>query len=781
MRSITFNIGNVQVTLTEQPDGSILFQLDALKPNMNILGLFFDLGDDSLFGEGLHFSGPAITNTVIANEGVTSVAKGVNMNGTGADPFDVGVAFGTGASARSPANWVTSTQFTLAAADKPLTLDAFAHVNFGINVSGGGQAKAVLVSPAAPDAVNDSFSVDEKGIATLSVLGNDTDADGSALVITSATGAAHGTVEIAADGHTIKYAPNGHYSGTESFSYTISDGHGGQDTANVTIQVIPVADTPTLDVQVQAGDAVNEIKLHISTAVTDTDGSEFIDRLVFSGLPDGTQINEAPGGVFDLAGSPTSLDRYFTLVLPEGGDYEFDLVINSYSHESGNGDEASSAVVVPVSYESSTQAFNKTFLADNQNIWGTGGAFSFAFAQFLGIDQQIHEGFDFPADWGDPLLYGEILATFKAGLDADIFLTAGEIDAQVPMDITFAMDFNRTTDVLVIDPSAVVAAGVAFESLGPQGHARIDAVFRYDVQVSATVDLPDLSFGLNLANPKPIPFMLINESENYTRNLLDLDSADLHFTQPLPLGISGTVTWPYVDATGTQSGSVISSSAESQNFLQFDIDVDQALADIFLGGVNPMELDNFIFDLGTLPVPWSEDPIQLGAGLINAVLIDLDASAGLNFIQDLNLAMSGGLTGVITFENGEILQFNSSDGPITLTNASHYDSIAGGGDGNGQVEFSVTLQPVSTLENDTDIGVNVGLSIEALQASLGASENTIFGLALATLDHHLEDPLNIGPLIDFDPEFQVATIPVFDADPFAFNFQTQTVDLFVVA
>ena len=55
---------------------------------------------------------------------------------------------------------------------------------------------------------------------------------------------AHGTVSCTAGG-TCTYTPAANYFGPDSFTYTISDGHGGTDTATVSITVTPVQDDPT--------------------------------------------------------------------------------------------------------------------------------------------------------------------------------------------------------------------------------------------------------------------------------------------------------------------------------------------------------------------------------------------------------------------------------------------------------------------------------------------------------------------------------------------------------
>ncbi len=94
-----------------------------------------------------------------------------------------------------------------------------------------------------PAAVNDSVTTAEDTAVTVAVLANDTEPDGDSLSVTSAGTPAHGTAVANANG-TIAYTPAANYSGADSFSYTIGDGHGGTATATVSVTVTPVNDGP---------------------------------------------------------------------------------------------------------------------------------------------------------------------------------------------------------------------------------------------------------------------------------------------------------------------------------------------------------------------------------------------------------------------------------------------------------------------------------------------------------------------------------------------------------
>lgn len=96
---------------------------------------------------------------------------------------------------------------------------------------------------AAPTAVDDSKITQEDTPITISVLENDSDVDGDMLSVSSVSIPSNGTATINAD-NTITYMPNLDFSGTDSFTYIISDGDGATDTTSVSVTITPVNDPP---------------------------------------------------------------------------------------------------------------------------------------------------------------------------------------------------------------------------------------------------------------------------------------------------------------------------------------------------------------------------------------------------------------------------------------------------------------------------------------------------------------------------------------------------------
>ena len=103
-------------------------------------------------------------------------------------------------------------------------------------------------TPDAPTAENDAVYASPDQAKVIDVIGNDSDPDGDDLQITGVTQGANGSVTINGDG-TVTYTANAPAAGgtlqattqsagmpeTDSFTYTVSDGNGGTDTATVTV------------------------------------------------------------------------------------------------------------------------------------------------------------------------------------------------------------------------------------------------------------------------------------------------------------------------------------------------------------------------------------------------------------------------------------------------------------------------------------------------------------------------------------------------------------------
>jgi len=126
--------------------------------------------------------------------------------------------------------------------------DSFTYVaSDGAHVSGAATV-TLTVAPAPPvnrppAAFDDAASTLEGTAVVIDVLANDTDADGDPLAVGSAGQGANGTV--ANNGGSVTYTPAPDFFGTDSFSYTATDGLAESGSATVTVTVDPAAPGPT--------------------------------------------------------------------------------------------------------------------------------------------------------------------------------------------------------------------------------------------------------------------------------------------------------------------------------------------------------------------------------------------------------------------------------------------------------------------------------------------------------------------------------------------------------
>ena len=690
-RSITFTIPaklgvGVQVTAVENADGNLDFTVDVLgtaKHAADLRGLFFHLADESdlaglkiIGGDGL------ITGTQIKANGVIDLGNGNNLHGA-ANPFDVGIAFGTAGKGQ---DFIKGPLHFTLDAESPLTLDDISHVLFGARLTSVGD-KLTFLAPAAPDAIDDpvntATTTHEDTQIIIPVLANDTDADGDKLTITGVDlgSGAHGTAMISADKQSIIYTPDKDYAGANTDSksvdatlqYSVSDGHGGQDSATVNVHVTPVADAPKVTFEVLTphdDDPINVIRLKVTATASDVDGSEFIDRIAFDAVPADWKLTT--DGNLSTSNQPGTATEEVKLELPTGQDVDFNFKATAYAQEKGIGDpdEASGSANQHIGMDFNHNETEKEFLAQNQSIWGSGTAFS--------IDKSFFLGPDIPLDQDLFLFATE--GHFKAGLTADLHIQGGAINAHIPFDITVDTTYNTTTDTLLVHTGAALASGGGFTTTGPEGNFSLGALL-------------DFAFALNAIDPTGIfpPSNVFSYSTpsnvlSGTLAALSSTSPDLPIALDVPFG-SISLDWPHLSTTSTTpSGNTISGSGASNNFIDLTADLDY-MASYFFPILQPVE--EFIGPDITDPDP--ESTFQW---------LDIKAGIGANLLQNFVLKALG-LGGTLAFEN-DTMQPITLGGDVVIKHASSLE----GNDPNHTIDFALSLTPNVTLDNKTSIGFN---------------------------------------------------------------------------
>jgi VCBS repeat-containing protein len=174
----------------------------------------------------------------------------------------------------------------LASAGAPTQLQSIVTAYTGANLTAAiAAAKATLGdvdgpninnAPVAADDAATTVAGQELALAASTLLSNDTDADKDPLTVTAAGGGVHGTASFDAATKTLHFAPDAGYSGPASFTYTVSDGHGGTTNGTVNVTITPAAPvnhppTPANDSATTAQD--HAVIVNVLANDTDPDGN----------------------------------------------------------------------------------------------------------------------------------------------------------------------------------------------------------------------------------------------------------------------------------------------------------------------------------------------------------------------------------------------------------------------------------------------------------------------------------------------------------------------------
>ncbi|MEH2443041.1 beta strand repeat-containing protein [Nostoc sp.] len=192
----------------------------------------------------------------------------------------------------------------------------------------------------APVAVNDKITTNKNApviISATSLLSNDTDVDISdVLSITGFTQPSQGTLVNNNNG-TYTYTPGQNYYGSDGFTYTISDGHGGSSTATVNLTINEI--TPPINGTSGADNLTGTVN---SDSISGLLGNDTLQGLGDSDTLDGGDGNDSlDGGTGDDSliggkGNDTYIVDSIGDTITEGLNAGTDLVKSSVSWVLGN-------------------------------------------------------------------------------------------------------------------------------------------------------------------------------------------------------------------------------------------------------------------------------------------------------------------------------------------------------------------------------------------------------------------------------------------------------------
>ena len=185
----------------------------------------------------------------------------------------------------------------------------------------------------APDAVDDGDTTDEDTAKAVDVLGNDTDADANDTLLVTAVGAASngGSVTITGGGTGVQFNPGADFQDLQtgqdrvtSFTYDISDGNGGTDTATVTITVTGVSDAPVADDETfdGANSAVGNTALVVDDPTDGAPAQSGAKKVITGDILDGDTDVDGPGPLTVTAGTFATNDGG-SVTIEADGDFVY--------------------------------------------------------------------------------------------------------------------------------------------------------------------------------------------------------------------------------------------------------------------------------------------------------------------------------------------------------------------------------------------------------------------------------------------------------------------------
>ena len=172
----------------------------------------------------------------------------------------------------------------------------------------------------------------------LDVLANDSDVDSGQANLTIVAVNDYngdGAISVAQDARSLLYSPAADFNGVETFTYTISDGDGGQATANVSVTVEPLNDDPVAQ----------------DDSFTVAEGASF--DLPAPGLLDND--SDIDGDALTVETTPVSVPSHGTLTLNADGSLNYthdgsETVLDTFDYRllDGNGGSSTATVTINI-------------------------------------------------------------------------------------------------------------------------------------------------------------------------------------------------------------------------------------------------------------------------------------------------------------------------------------------------------------------------------------------------------------------------------------------------
>ncbi|WP_395690903.1 tandem-95 repeat protein [Piscinibacter sp.] len=615
----------------------------------------------------------------------------------------------------------TTTTFTYSVSDGSATVNA----GTTINVTPVNDAPV-----ATADLASTSINI---ALPAINVLANDSDVDGDALTVTSATLAvpAQGTVSVNADG-SLNFVPANNFSGAVLINYTIADGHGGTATASVTVNVGTNTPPQGADATVSMVEDGSRVFAPSDFGFTDADAGQSLAAVRIDALPG--------AGTLLLNGSPIAANTVVTLAQLNAGALSFAPAPNA------NGTGYAS---FGFSVQDNAGAFDANPNTITINVTPVNDAPVASSSTITVAEESVNTplGLAAPSD-----VDGDALTITVTGLPAVGTVTLA--------------DGTPVTNGQVL--TAAQLAGLQFDAPADLAAATATS-FTYSVNDGTTTVNAGTTINVTPVNDAPVAssstITVAEESVNTPLGLTaptDVDGNALTITVT-GLPAVGTVT--LADGTPVTNGQVL--TAAQLTGLQFDAPADLAAATTASFSYSVSDGTVTVNAGTTINVtPVNDVPVAQAsaftvaedAAVVNGVVTATDADVGATFTFALNGAAPAGLTfnadGSYSFNPANAAYQSLGVGqqtiitvPYTVTDNAGATStanlvitvtgtndapVANADTAAASEDNALTITPATLLGNDTDIDNGTTLSITSVQGAVNGSVALVGGNVVFT-------------------------------------------------
>ena len=561
-----------------------------------------------------------------------------------------------------------------------------------------------------PIAIDDSFAVNEDtalfgNVLSDNSLGADSDPNGDSLTVNIApvSGPTNGSLTLNTDG-TFDYVPDEDFNGTDSFTYQITDGNGGTDTATVNITINSVVD------------AVND------TLTTDEDMASTLNVLTndsfgpnatITGVTQGANGTVTIGSNGEVTYTPNSnfngTDSYTYTVTTDAGDTEIATVsvtVNSINDgpvanndsATTNEDNAVTVAVLPNDSDGDGGTLQVTQVTDGTNgtaIVNANGTITYTpNPNFNGTDTVTYTLSDGQGGFDTATLTVTVNAVNDApvisavdsavvseeGLAAGIADTVGN-----PVDMTDSAVFTGTYSATDIESASLTAT---FTGAGPSG----------------------LTSG-----GQPITFILSNSDQTLTGSAggNDIIRFEIDNDGGYQVTLLGSLDHPNLPGTAD----------DGENVLNFDVGIRVSDGDASADDVINISIEDDSPISGNLDLSLIIPPsntnlsfvIDVSGSMGSSVEVD-DGSGGTVNIERLQLALESVRDVIQTYANlgdvrVQITTFSTASSSLS-TWVSAAEALALIGDGSSGSRSAIF---------NTGGGTNYDLAVAEFQSSFSAS------------------------------------------------------------